>query len=218
MLERSTEAPHSWSQEHTEATVRDFVLEFDPDIVLFQELPRIVPYIETHAMIPANPMSHSGNLATLVRHDLLATGPTHVVVKGCALLTTFGEITVANVHFESGAGGTSARLEQAARVVEASPTSNLLIVGDTNTRVDEEHYFADAGLMGEKPPSPTWNSRRNRFRADIPEFTAYFTRWFATDGLEVAQLKVWDEPLLHESKSFFLSDHYGLSGSVAMRA
>lgn len=216
MLERSAQAPHTWTQEDTEAAVRDFVLEVEPDVVLFQELPRMVPFIETHGMIPSNPVSHSGNLATLVKHELLATEPTYDVVDGCALLTTFGQVTIANVHFEPGPGGTSGRLEQAARVVEASRTADLLIVGDTNTRVDEEHYFADAGLLGEKPPSPTWNSRSNRFRSDAPEFAAYFTRWFATESVDISEVKVWTVPTMSQNKRFCLSDHYAMSGAATL--
>ena len=44
MLERSAEAPVSWEQYNTEESIRQQVLSIAPDIVLFQELPGIVPY------------------------------------------------------------------------------------------------------------------------------------------------------------------------------
>ncbi len=217
MLERSAQAPQQWGQENTEAAVREFVLETSPDIVCFQELPRTVPFVETHGMIPANPESHSGNLAVLVKHDLLADEPAHIEIKGCAVLVTFGEITIANVHLAPGGGGLAERLEQTARIVEASPTPNILIVGDTNSRVAEERYFADAGLVGDRPPKATWNSRRNRFRPGA-EFSAYFTRYFATETLAVDEVAVWTEPVESGATTFFLSDHFALSGRVSLDA
>ncbi len=216
MLERSAQAPQQWRQEHTEAAVREFVLETSPDVVLFQELPRMVPFVESHGMIPANPESHSGNLAVLVKHELLAADPTHTIIKGCAVLTTFGDITIANVHCAPGSGGTSERFEQFAQIVEASPTPNILIAGDTNTRVDEEQPLADAGLLGERPPEPTWNGSKNRFRHGS-EFKAYFTRYFATETLSVTDVKVWSKPIDTEVRPFFLSDHFALSGTVSLR-
>lgn len=214
LLERSDEAPHSWQMEHTEAAVREKVLDLAPDVVLLQELPRLVPYVETHGMIPANPESHSGNLATLVRLDLLEQCSAPEIVDGCGILITIGDLTLVNVHLAPGKGQVAQRLEQLARVVEASPTPRLLIAGDTNTRRAEEEALADAGLTGERPPKPTWNSRRNRFRADGPEFSAYFTRWFGTDGVEVASVQVHDAPTRSDDHSFFLSDHFALSGTI----
>jgi endonuclease/exonuclease/phosphatase family metal-dependent hydrolase len=148
--------------------------------------------------------------------------PPHAVVAGCAVLTTFDDlaVTVANVHLAPGPGpdATSVRLEQLAAVVEASPTDALLVVGDTNTRLDETSAIADAGLLGDRPPQPTWNSRRNRFRADGHDHVAYYTRWFATDDLRVDQVEVWDEPIWSDGRTFHLSDHYALTLRVRRRA
>ena len=215
MLERSAQAPQHWRQEFTEAAVRDFVLKTSPDVVLFQELPRMVPFVETHGMIKANPETHSGNLAVLVKQELLATEPSHVTIKGCAVLVTFGDLTIANVHLEPGPAGTGKRLEQFAEIVEASPTSNIVIAGDTNTRVDEEEPLAEAGLLGERPPQPTWNGKKNRFRHGA-EFSAYFTRWFATESVAVSDVKVWTDPIDSESEEFYLSDHFALSATVSL--
>ena len=46
MLERSAQAPVSWEQYNTEEAIRQQVLSIAPDIVLFQELPGIVPFID----------------------------------------------------------------------------------------------------------------------------------------------------------------------------
>ena len=218
MLERSDEAPLSWGLEHSEHAVRERVLGWSPDIVLFQELPRMVPYLETHDMIRANPPTHQGNLATLVRHDLLVAegsgGPTVTVVEGCALLVTFADgLTVANVHLAPGPAAVGERLEQFARIVEASPTPTILIVGDTNTRVAEEAALADADLRGARPRHPTWDSKRNHFRRDGHAFTAHFTRWFASPGVKVDR-----EPVEVDGRAFHLSDHYSLRGSVTLAA
>ena len=78
MLERSAEAPVSWEQYNTEEGIRQQVLSIAPDIVLFQELPGIVPFIETHDMVKANPQSHSGHLATLVSHELMQLSLIHI--------------------------------------------------------------------------------------------------------------------------------------------
>lgn len=215
MLRRSDAAPAQWQQEDTEAAFRTVMLDVDPDVILLQELPGLVPFVETHGMVRANPRSHSGNLATLVRHDLLATQPSTLVVPGCAILTTFHQsLTIANVHLAPGAGGTGDRLNQLATIVEASPSACLLIAGDTNTRVDELEALADAGLIGTPPPRPTWDSKKNRFNAGGPRFTAYFTRWFASPGVEVSDVRVLDSPLSIDSHRFHLSDHYPLTGTV----
>lgn len=218
MFERSAQAPEHWDVSATEAAVRERVLGLAPDLVLFQELPGLVPYVETHSMIRANPLSHSGNLATLVRNELAATGPTHAVVPGCAVLTTLAQpaVTVANVHLAPGRGAAGERLEQLAAVVAASPTEALLIVGDTNTRTDEIPVIEAAGFNGTRPPRATWDSRRNRFRPRSAEFTAYFTRWFASPHLVVDQVEVWHRPHVHDGRRFHLSDHYPLSGRVAL--
>ena len=225
MLERSAQAPHTWGIEHTEQAVRERVLECAPDMVLFQELPGMVPFLETHDMIRANPTTHQGQLATLCAHQLLAderrdagsstAAPVVTVVNGCAVLVTLASgLTVANVHLSPGPGATGQRLEQFADVVESSPTPHLLIIGDTNTRVDEIQPLADAGLVGAKPPKPTWDGKRNRFHADIPEFSAYFTRFFATEAVSVSEVKVLDRPWSVDEDTFYLSDHHGLMVTV----
>lgn len=220
MLERSAEAPHTWGIEHTEQAIRERVLEQSPDIILFQELPGMVPFIETHDMVRANPKTHQGNLATLCTHGLLAdekreNGPIITVVDGCAVLLTLASgLTVANVHLAPGPGATGLRLEQMANVVESSPTPHLLVIGDTNTRVDEMEPLAEAGLVGAKPPKPTWDGKRNRFHADIPEFKAYFTRFFATEAVAVSDVTVLDHPWTVDDDTFYLSDHHGLMVSV----
>ncbi len=218
MIERSAEAPPQWDVSDTEAAVRDRVLVLAPDLVLFQELPGFVPFVESHGMVRANPRSHSGNLATLVGLDRMVREPVVTVVPGCALLTTLAEpaLTVANVHLAPGPGAIGERLEQVAAVVAASPTEALLIVGDTNTRRAEIGAIEAAGLVTAKPPRPTWDSRRNRFRPG-PEYSAYFTRWFASPAVTVSRIKVWHQPLRHDRYQFHLSDHYALSGTVTLR-
>lgn len=223
MLERSAQAPREWGMEHTEAEVRSRLLVAAPDLVFFQELPRMVPYLETHGMVRSNPQTHSGNLAFLARHQLLADegldGPKVTTVPRCAVLVTFASgLTIANVHLAPGPGAVAERLEQLAQIVESSPTPNLLIVGDTNTRVEEEEPLADAGLTGVKPPQATWNSKTNRFHRSGAKFSAYFTRWFATESVEVTNVKVWRDPVEHDGKRFHLSDHFALSGSVRLNS
>lgn len=231
MLERSAEAPFSWEQFHAESAVRDLVLAVEPDVVCWQELPGLVPFVETLNLLPATTVSHSGNLATLATHERIAAEPAPTVsaVGGAALLTTFGQppnhigdgpgaVTVANVHFEPGPAGADRRLAQLAAVVEASPTQRLLIVGDTNMRVDEAGVLFDAGFTGELPPHPTWDSHHNRFRDDGDGFHAYFTRWFASPGLEVRDVRVHRDPVEHDERRFYLSDHYALSGEVRITA
>lgn len=226
MLARSAEAPPAWDNEHTMFAVRERVLALEPDLVLFQELPRAVPYVETHDMIKANPETHQGNLATLVSHDLLARyGEPEVAVVGrCAVLVTVtldgvGPVTIANVHLAPGPGAGPERLDQLADIVEASPSPALAIIGDTNTRVDELGPLADAGLAAPRPPKATWNSKRNRFNPGGAEFTAYFTRPLATAKLRVADQRVLDEPeRTDDGHTFHLSDHYPLTGRIEAAA
>lgn len=217
MLERSQEAPPVWGQEHTQAEVRRVVLDVSPDIVLFQELPGIVPYVETHDMVRSNPMSHSGNLATLVGHDLMEEQLTVTTVPGVAVLTTFVErdVTVANVHLAPGRSGASDRIEQLRAVVETAPTNDVAVIGDTNTRTGEEAAIGGLGLQGARPPQPTWDSRRNRFRGESSEFVAYFTRFFVHGGLRIDQLSVLTDGVIGlDGRAFQVSDHFALSGAI----
>lgn len=218
MLERAPDAPTDWEQDHTMAEVRDIMLELSPDIILYQELPGVVPFVETHDMLRANPMSHSGNLATLVGNHLADETIDVAVVPGCAILATFVErdLTVANVHLAPGAVSADLRLEQLQAVVEASPTSDLLVAGDTNTRMAEEPHIAALGLSGHRPPEPTWNGHQNRFRGPEGEFIAFFSRHFATKDVRVEDVKVLSDRAVEVAgRSFHLSDHFGFGGTVA---
>ncbi|MFT7600780.1 MAG: hypothetical protein ACI8TP_003728 [Acidimicrobiales bacterium] len=218
MLERSAEAPHTWGLEHTEQAVRESVVAVDADIVLFQELPAMVPFLPSHDMVRANPQSHQGHLATLFHRDRVQPAPEPTVVPGCGLLVTLPDgLTIANVHLQAGKAAIGERLEQLATVIEASPTPDILVMGDTNTRLAEADALANAGLTGRLPPRPTWDGKRNRFHRDIPEFSAYFTRWFGTERVKVSNVAVWSEPHEVEGHAFNLSDHYGLSLSVELR-
>ncbi len=216
MLERPASAPLFWEVSNTEAVVREQVLGLAPDVVCYQELPGLVPFVETHSMVPANPKSHSGNLATLVRNELATTELAIATVGGCAILTTFVDLdlTVANVHLPAGKGAAPDRLMNISKVIEASPTLPLVIVGDTNMRLDETDALTNLGFTGDKPPHATWDSRRNRFRQDMPEFSAYFTRWFASPGVCVSDVVVHRDPVEHDDRHFFVSDHYALSGRI----
>ncbi len=218
MLERPATAPLFWEVSNTEAVVREQVLQLKPDIVLFQELPGIVPFVETHSMIPTNPKSHSGNLATLVRNQLATTELKIATVDGCAILTTFVELdlTIANVHLPAGKGAAPDRLMYLSKVIQASPTLPLVIVGDTNMRIEEADALIGMSFSADKPPHPTWDSRRNNFRADAYEFSAYFTRWFASPGVSVCDVQVYRDPIEHDDKKFFVSDHFALSGRIAI--
>ncbi len=217
MFDQPAEAPHGWTQSHTEAVVRELVLAVEPDVVLFQELPGLVPYVETHAMVKANPQSHSGHLATLVAHPLMeAAEPRIDIVDRCGLLVTFDhlDLTIANVHLESGKGADGERLAQVVAVAEAAPGGRLVIAGDTNTRISELADIESLGLVSTKPPQPTWDSRRNRFRDGMPEFSAYFTRWISGGPVRVDGVTVHTEAFEYEGRSFHISDHYALSGTI----
>lgn len=218
LLETSAQAPVSWQVHDTEEAIRREVARLAPDVVLYQELPGMVPFVETHDMMRGNPRSHSGHMATLVSHELMATEPAVATIAGTAILTTFREpaVTVANVHLVPGPGAGSERLAQLAAVVEASPTEAILIVGDTNTRVGEVDAITTAGFHSVQPPRPTWNSRRNRFRSDGAEFSAYFTRWFAGPGVEVSDVRVLDQPVEADGCRFHLSDHFALAGTLTV--
>lgn len=215
LLERSDQAPPTWEQANTEAAVRDFVLQLAPDVICYQELPGLVPFVETHTMLPATPESHSGNLAMLLTPQARSTVTSAFVVGDFAIVATLAsELTIANVHLVSGRAGEDRRRQQLSRVVEASPTEALLIVGDTNMRVAEAEHLD--GLVGQKPPVPTWDSRRNRFHDGGAQFTAYFTRWFATADVVVSDVAVHRQPIEGDGTRFHPSDHFALSGAASL--
>lgn len=247
MLERPSRAPMDWTEENTQAEVRRIALELSPDVVTFQELPGVVPYVDTHDMVRANPRSHQGNLATLVGNHLVDDGQATVegaaatVIAGCAVLTTVGPFVIANVHLAPGRGGAEHRLDQLSAIVEAAGDAPLVVVGDGNARVAEEAAIARLGLHGPRPPKPTWDSVRNRFRLeDDPDdvgrfgdgnagFVAHFTRCWATADVRIDGLTVLDEPIVVDGPApvyatdeldgrpapFHLSDHFGLAGTIS---
>ena len=181
----------------------------------------MVPYVETHDMLRSNPRTHQGYLAFLVRRSLLeADQPTPLVttVSQTGVLATFGDLTVANVHLASGRGAWERRLDQLTAVVAASPTTHLVVIGDTNVRVAEEEAIAELGLRGSLPPSHTWNSHANRFHLRGARFTASFTRWFASAGVTVEDVEVLRRPIVHDEHRFWISDHFALLGRVSIEA
>jgi endonuclease/exonuclease/phosphatase family metal-dependent hydrolase len=219
MFERSLDAPTYWGPSDVEATVRDVILDLRPDIVVLQELPGLVPFVETHDMVRSNPRSHSGNLATLVSHDLMAsTKPKPTVVPRASLLTTFAplDLTVANVHLAPGRGSGDERLGQLAAVSAACGTERLVVVGDTNTRLAEDDAIAGLGFTTEAPPSPTWDGHRNRFRGDSGRFRAYFTRAFTRGPVAIEQQRVLNDLAVEvDGSRFHVSDHFALMITVS---
>lgn len=215
MMNTSAEAPSGWRVDQTESLIRQRVLEHDIDVVCFQELPAMVPYIETHELAPANTISHNGTIATVVKKELFE-GMVCRAVGRFAVVCVFPEISlsIANVHLASTRSGGEERLVQLQTLYKVCPTKSLLIVGDTNTRVAEEAAIAEAGLMGKRPPTPTWDSRRNQHsdRSDSRAFSSYFTRYFHNDAVEVEQVTVHNKPLNFDGAEFFLSDHFAISG------
>lgn len=210
-----------WEQHDTEAYVRSVILDRSPDVVCFQELPGLVPFVETHSMIGSNPQTHSGNLATLVGNHLLDDEPTWLSVGNFALCVKLGSLTIANVHLASGSGADDERLTQTTQIVQAATSGGVkspfpfIVVGDTNTRIGEESNFANLGLATERPPFPTWDSKTNRFNPGGQEFTAYFSRWFGSVGLTVTDAWVGNQPLVgYLNQRFFVSDHFAFGGTV----
>lgn len=226
MLERSAEAPGSVRHDHIENAVRKFTLDLEPDVVCWQELPNKVPFVETLDLMQATTQSHSGRLATLVAKDspLAGDGPTIEAVDGVGLLSSFPAdggrpaFTIGNVHLEPGKGSAGRRLEQLGELVSKSPTERLLIVGDTNMRLTDVEFVVNAGFAAPKPPRPTWNSKKNRFRTDGYGFSAYFTRMFASPGIEISNTVVHDKATTIDGARFYWSDHFALSATIAVSA
>lgn len=212
MMERSQDAPTQWGQVDSEAVVRQTILDLKPDVVCFQELPGVVPYVETHDMIRANPRSHSGNLAVLVTHKLMATEPTFKTVTRTAVVVDFpkADLSVANVHLAPGKGGAEDRIHQLSVTLAAAASENVIIIGDTNLRVGEDEALSSLGLAGELPPKPTWDGYRNAFRGDKGRFRAYFTRSLATAEISISEQEVVDRPTEAYEQRFHISDHFPL--------
>lgn len=218
MMNRAALAPQYWELCDTEEIVREQVLAKKPDVVHFQELPGLVPYVETHGMVPANPQSHSGNLATLVSHELIESGISHQTIEGFALLTNFHSynLTIANVHLAPGKSASHIRKSQISKIVAASHTEHLAIIGDTNTRSSEIETIEAAGLTAPKLSAPTWNSYKNRFHATTPRFRAYFTRCFTHPNITTQEMQVLEGHVIRNGKEFFVSDHFALFGQMLL--
>ena len=218
MLGRPSQAPQHWELCDTEEIIREQIVELAPDIVLFQELPGLVPYIETHSMVRSNPQSHSGHLAFLISHQQAESSISHKTLEGFALLVTFEDIglTVANVHLAPGKANNSLRVSQIASVIESSPTENIAIIGDTNTRKAEISQFQNSGLYVPELPEPTWDSYRNQFHEDSPSFKASFTRCIAHPDIRISDLQVLEGKVIRNEKAFHISDHFALFGRMQL--
>ena len=216
LLERSANAPLLWEQCDAEEVFRQHVLNDPPDIILLQELPGLVPFVETHKMIKANPKSHSGNLATLVAHTIEEDSISFISIPGFALLTTFESfgLTIANVHLAPGKGQSQSRMDQLAAVIAQSPCERVAIIGDTNSRSDEVARVREAGLHAPELPEPTWDSFKNRFHLGAPRFRANFTRCFTHPKIHAEDLEVISTPVERDDKKFYISDHFALKGSL----
>ena len=217
MMKSSAQAPMHWRMDLTENEIREFVLRESPDFVCFQELPGLVPFVEGYDMLPANTRSHSGDIAIIARKDWMDKIQVDVI-KGFAVFAVIPseDLTLVNVHLEPSNNGKFKRLDMLQQIVHKCTTEGLVIVGDTNSRLSEEKLIAELGLSGTKPPRATWDTRANRFRDQGHEFTAYFTRYFHNQYTIVDDVEVWDEPIEHEGKSFFISDHFALTGSFQL--
>ena len=102
----------------------------------------------------------------------------HSTEEGFGVVVNLAGLSIANVHLAPGPDGAPMRkamLEQIAKV-----DGPLAVIGDTNMRMAEWEDLGD--LAAAKPPTPTWDSRRNRFNAEIPEFSAYFTNVITRSG------------------------------------
>lgn len=214
LFHRSDQAPPGWRTDQTEAAIRELVLEIKPDFVFFQELPGMVPFVETHDMVPANCKSHSGDMATLAKKELMDDLKSWTVKGAVMTEIKSAGITLANVHLPPGGEGKWHRVAGMNDIKQAAKTDALIVAGDTNTRLDESENIAQIGMVGDKPPKPTWDSRANRFRTGGREFTAYYTRYFHTDNLKVSDVRVLDQPVTEDKYKFHLSDHFPISGKV----
>jgi len=217
LLEPSDEAPSNWRIDLTESKVREFILELQPDFVFFQELPALVPYVEKYDLIPSNTISHSGTIATIAKEELMDDLESKSIGRfGVFTAIRSARLTFANVHLEPGRDGDLKRMEMLRTISDTCPTSALAIIGDTNMRVAEEGSLESLGLLGDRPPRPTWNTKLNRYRDKGRGFTSYFTRYFHSDHVEIDNVKVHDDPIEYEGDKFFLSDHFALSGPVTV--
>ncbi len=217
MLATSVQAPANWRMDLTESKVREFILQLDPDFVFFQELPGLVPYVETHDLLPANTTSHSGNIATIVRKNLIGELQSKALGRFAVLATHEPSgMTFANVHLAPGKEGEGKRLQMLKDINRACPSPALAIVGDTNMRIAEEVKMKSIGLVSARPPKPTWDSKRNRYHAENRRFTAYFTRYLRNHCVQVDQVRVHDKPIKLDGKSFYLSDHFAMSGRACV--
>jgi len=217
-MARSAEAPSHWEMHDTEAHVRSIILDRSPDVVCFQELPGLIPFVETHSPVGSNPKTHSGNLATLVGNHLMEPAPRWHTVGNFAVCVTVGGMTIANVHLASGPAAASERLDQLELIAASAPETPLIVVGDTNTRVSEEPDISALGFSNSRPPLRTWDSTLNRFNNDRHEFSAYFSRWFPGEGLETFDPWVDTKPVTTQfDQQFFVSDHYAIGATVRRR-
>jgi endonuclease/exonuclease/phosphatase family metal-dependent hydrolase len=211
LLARSTDAPLSWDQTNSEAAIRAVILEHSPDLVLFQELPGFAPYVETHDLVPLTTRTHSGSVGILLGNDLADETWLPSQVEGCGVLVHAPDrqLTIANVHLAPGPGASALRLAQLTAIAAAAPTETLVILGDTNTRVNEMALVEQLGLETPRPPAVTWDSARNPFHRG-PEFQALFTRAFSRGSVAVTKQEVVEGRVEFQDHSFYLSDHFAL--------
>ena len=215
-LEVSADAPSGWDIDYTQDAIRRFILRLKPDLICLQEVPTDVPFVEGYELLPKQTESHCGYVATLIREDVASANLSHDVVRRSAVLTHFPTwaLTIANVHLAPWNSGRQERIRSLKEITNQSKTERLVVIGDTNTRVDEEDAIAELGLAADRPPDSTWDTRRNRFRSDSNAYSAYYTRYFCRGEVRMTDVRVWDTPLQVDGQKFFLSDHFAMSGRI----
>lgn len=219
MLEISAEAPTGWDQDYTEDAIRRIVLRLRADWIFYQEIPHHVPFAEGYDLVREQTDSHCGTIVTLVRSEFAQDEAIHhSVVPGVAVLSELPrlELTIANVHMAPLSSGSETRLRMFEQVLAATQTDRLVVIGDTNTRITEEGRISALGFDVTRPPTATWNTQGNKFREDSREYTAFYTRYFAKGDVRVSDVKVHDQAMFVDGKSFFLSDHFALSGKLTL--
>lgn len=121
---------------------------------------------------------------------------------------------MANVHLAPGSAGAAVRLTQLQMIMEAAPTDDLLILGDTNTRTAEEVALRAIGLDAPRPPRPTWDGRQNPFNGPSGAFIAFFTRALAAGSVTIVDQTIRPGRITVDDRSFHLSDHHALEVTI----
>lgn len=228
----SNDAPESFDAE--EAIVREIILH-KADVLCLQECPSSSwnppELVKACYERVGSAQSHCGFVQLWVKshifYELLPSCPSPSVGAVFLIGSAAIPMGISSSHLAPYKQNASARFEQVkalSKAFAATSATTTIHAGDFNMRQAEDDGIEGFGLVDAWKKTGklnnhknTWNSIENKYHAEGYPFSCRFDRIYVSKG---DNSKVTDfmliaaKPLIRDEKKFYLSDHYGMLGTV----